>query len=210
MKNAKRIKSKALKAEEIAKSTLTLQDIDIFDLILTCEDRQFSEFEKFLQHFQQCQHLYRKSDLLILLFICLWDFAFDIWYDKQSITNLASLCEWIEILFIDFVVVAFAKSKINCSKINCMRCDSNFNFKKKLRKHVREQHAKKLINNSFFSINTSIQFSVRRRKEVSFRWLICLVDFAKIWNFYCNIKVNIRVNNDFRNSHFIENLAFLI
>ena len=36
----------------------------------------------------------------------------------------------------------------------CMRCNKIFNFKKKLREHVREQHAKKLINSSSLSINT--------------------------------------------------------
>ena len=35
-----------------------------------------------------------------------------------------------------------------------MRCDSNFNFKKKFRKHVREQHAKKFVNNSSLLNNT--------------------------------------------------------
>ena len=153
VKNAKRIKSKALKTEETAKSTSTFQDIDIFDSILTCENRQFNELAKFLQHFQQCQHLYRESDLLMLLLTCFWSSVFDIWYDKQSIMNSTSLCEWIEILRIDFAV-AFTKSKVNCSKITCIRCDSNFNFKEKFRKHVREQHAKKHINSSSLSINT--------------------------------------------------------
>ena len=35
-----------------------------------------------------------------------------------------------------------------------MRCDQIFNFKKKLREHVREQHAKKFVNNSSLSIDT--------------------------------------------------------
>ena len=154
VKNAKRVKSKALKTQEVAKSTSELQNIDIFDLTLTYENRRFNEIANFLQHLQQCQHQYKKSDLLFLLSSCLWDFVFDIWYDKQSIMNSASLCEWVEILRIDFVAVAFAKSKVNCSKINCMRCDQIFNFKKKLREHVREQHAKKSVNSSSLSIDT--------------------------------------------------------
>ena len=153
IKNIKRIKSKALKAKEIAKSTSTFQNIDIFHSILTCENRQLSEFAKFLQHFQQCQHLYRKSNLLMLLLTCLWSFAFDIWFDKQTIMKLTLLNEWIEILRVDFVDVSFAKL-INCSKIICMRCEKSFNFKNKLRNHVRNQHAKKSINNSNFMINT--------------------------------------------------------
>ena len=154
LKNAKRVKSKILKLEQAAKSTSGLQDIGIFDSTLTCEDRRFDEATNFLQHLQQCQHQYRESDLLFLLSSCLYGSAFDIWYDKQSIMNSASLCEWIEILRIDFAAAAFAKSKVNCSKIICMRCDSSFNSKEKLREHVREQHAKKLISSSSLSINT--------------------------------------------------------
>ena len=52
VKNIKRIKSKALKAKKIAKSRSTFQDIDIFDSTFTCENRRFSEFANFLQHFQ--------------------------------------------------------------------------------------------------------------------------------------------------------------
>ena len=152
LKNAKRVKSKILKIEQTAKSTSKLQNIDIFDSTLTCKNRRFDEVTNFLQHFQQCQHQYRESDLLFLLSLCLYDFAFDIWFNKQDIMKSASLCEWIEILRIDFAAVAFAKSKVNCSKIICMRCDSSFNFKKKLREHVREQHAKKFINNSSLEI----------------------------------------------------------
>ena len=152
VKNVKRVKSKALKAEEAEKSTSTLQDIDIFDSTFTWEDRQFSEFAKFLQHFQQCQRLYRKSNLLMLLFICLWSSAFDIWFDKQTIMRSTSLSEWIEILRVDFANVSFAKVKT--SKMFCMRCDSSFNFKNKFREHVREQHAKKSVQSSFFSVDT--------------------------------------------------------
>ena len=154
IKNAKRVKSKALKAQEAAKSTSELQDIDIFDSILTYENRRFSEAANFLQHLQQCQHQYKKSDLLFLLPSCLWGPAFDIWYDKQNVMNSASLNEWIEALRAEFADAAFAKSKVNCSKITCMRCESSFNSKEKLREHVREQHAKKFICSSSLSINT--------------------------------------------------------
>ena len=154
VKNAKRAKSKALKAQEAAKPTPTLQDIGIFDPTLTCEDRQFSESAEFLQHLQQCQHLYRESDLLMLLPTCLWGSAFDIWFDKQTIMKSASLSDWIETLRVDFANAPFAKSKINCSKIICMRCDSSFNSKDKLREHVREQHAKKPVKSSFLPVDT--------------------------------------------------------
>ena len=155
VKNAKRVKSKALKTQEVAKLTSELQNIDIFDSTLTYENRRFSEIANFLQHLQQCQHQYKESDLLFLLSSCLWDFAFDIWFDKQTIMKSASLSDWIEILRVDFANASFAKSKVNCSKITCMRCDRIFNFKKKLREHVREQHAKKSVNSSSLSIDTA-------------------------------------------------------
>ena len=148
VKNAKRIKFKILKTEQVAKSTSIVQNIDIFDSIFTCENRRFSDFVKFLQHLQHCQHLYRKSNLLILLSICLDDVAFDIWYNKQNVMSSTSLSEWIEILRIEFVI--FAKS---ISIMICMRCDQNFNIKKTFREHVREQHAKKLVKSFCFDSN---------------------------------------------------------
>ncbi|KAG6995732.1 hypothetical protein G7Y79_00042g078370 [Physcia stellaris] len=155
VKNAKRAKSKALKAEEAAKSTPTLQDIGIFDPTLTCEDRRFSESEEFLQHLQQCQHQYRESDLLTLLPACLWGSAFDIWFDRQTTMKSTSLTEWIDTLRVDFANAPFAKPKVNCLNITCMRCDSSFNSKEKLREHVRGQHVKKPVNCSSLSIDTA-------------------------------------------------------
>ena len=166
VKNAKRVKFKTLKTEQVAKSISIIQNIDIFDSIFTCENRRFSDFAKFLQHFQHCQHLYRESNLFILLSICLDDVAFDIWYKKQNVMTSTSLNEWIEILRVDFANVSFAKSKIICSKNICMRCDSNFNFKKKFREHVRKQHTKKLINNSSFSINTFKSVCENEKKSI--------------------------------------------
>ena len=175
VKNAKRVKSKAFKAQEAAKSTPELQNIDIFDSTLTCENRRFSEIANFLQHFQQCQHLYRKSDLLMLLLICLWDFAFDIWYDKQSIMESAFLSEWIEILRVEFVNASFVKLA-SCSKIICMRCEKSFNFKNKFRNHVRNQHAKKSISSSNLKINAIKSACEIVEKSV----VICLLDSSAL------------------------------
>ena len=44
-----------------------------------------------------------------------------------------------------------------------MRCDSNFNFKKKIREHVRKQYIKKSINCFFF--NRYNQINMRNRKK---------------------------------------------
>ena len=136
----------------IKKPTPTLQDIGIFDPTLTCEDRQFSESAKFLHHLQQCQRLYRESDLLMLLPTCLWGPAFDIWFDRQTTMESTSLSEWIDTLRVDFANAPFAKVKT--PKMICMRCNSSFNSKDKLREHVREQHAKKPVESSFLPVDT--------------------------------------------------------
>ena len=134
------------------KSTSKFQNIDIFDSTFTYENRRFNEITNFLQHFQQCRYQYKKSNLFFLLSSCFYDFVFDIWFDKQTIMKSTFLNKWIEILRIDFANVSFAKIKI--SKMICIRCNSNFNLKKKHREHVRKQHAKKSINCLFFSIDT--------------------------------------------------------
>ena len=64
---------------EIAKSTSNFSNIDIFDSTLICDILKFDLYSKvidFLQHFQQIQHQYRKSDVLDLLLKCVRDFAF--------------------------------------------------------------------------------------------------------------------------------------
>ena len=187
IKNVKRIKSKTLKIKQVARSTSTVQDVDIFDSIFTCEHRRFNDFAKFLQHFQHCQHLYRKSDLLVLLFTCLWNFAFDIWFDRQTIMNSTSLSEWIDILRVDFANVSFAK--IKTANMICMRCDSNFNFKKKLREHVREQHAKKSLNRSSFSVDTVK--SVCEIKKKSFIILVESLIFVIFRNHISDTKTSL-------------------
>ena len=186
IKNVKRVKSKTLKTKKVAKSTSTFQDIDIFDSTFTCEDRKFSEFAKFLQHFQQCQHLYRKSNLLLLLFTCLWNSIFDIWYDKQNIMKSTFLSEWIEILRVDFVDVSFAKL-VNCSKIICMRCEKNFNFKDEFRNHVRNQYAKKSINRFDFMINTVKSACQVVEKSTN----ICLLVLQKSFVFFATSRKHV-------------------
>ena len=125
----------------------------------------------------KCQRLYQKSDLLMLLLICLWDSAFDIWFDKQTIMRLTSLNEWIEILRVDFANVSFAKVKT--SKMICMRCDWNFNFKNKLREHVREQHAKKFVKSSFLSVDTLNIFIATSKHKFEFVMIFETINSSK-------------------------------
>ena len=64
---------------EIAKSTSSFSDIDIFDSTFICDILMFDLYStmiNFLQHLQQIQHQYRKSNVLDLLFKCVRDFAF--------------------------------------------------------------------------------------------------------------------------------------
>ena len=71
---------------EVAKSTSTSRDIDIFDSTLICDIQKFQLYNQvtsFLQHFEQRRHQYRKSNILNLLFECLRDFAFA-WFKTQS------------------------------------------------------------------------------------------------------------------------------
>ena len=84
-RKARKIAKRAeLKAIKIAKSTSRLQNIDIFDST-SCHESEFElydEIANFLQSFQQCQHQYRKSNLLNLLSKCLCDLAFN-WFKTQ-------------------------------------------------------------------------------------------------------------------------------
>ena len=72
------IKRVELKTLEVAKSTLVTANIDFFDATLLYDIQKFSlfcEIANFVQQFRQCQHQYRKSNLLTLLFDCLRESA---------------------------------------------------------------------------------------------------------------------------------------
>ena len=61
------------KTIEIAKSISTFRDIDIFDSTFICDIQKFELYNQvtnFLQYLEQCQHQYRKSNVLDLLFKC--------------------------------------------------------------------------------------------------------------------------------------------
>ena len=75
-KVAKRTKVEII---EVAKSTSTLVNIDIFDLTLIRDIEKFDLYNKmlrFLQHLQQIQHQYRKSDVFAFLLKCVRSSAF--------------------------------------------------------------------------------------------------------------------------------------
>ena len=75
---AKRIELKILK---VAKFTFFVVDIEYFDATFACDIQKFNlfcEIVDFLQHLRQCQHQYRESNLLILLFECLREPCIDL------------------------------------------------------------------------------------------------------------------------------------
>ena len=95
---------------EIAKLISIVSNFDYFDSILLCDIQKFNlfcEIASFVQQFRQCQHQYRESDLLILLFESFRDFVL-IWYKQQNENEIVkkNLNEWLEVLIIAF----FAKS----------------------------------------------------------------------------------------------------
>ena len=103
---------------EIAKFISVVADIDFFDAIFLCDIQKFSlfcEIASFVQRFRQCQHQYRESNVLILLFDCLRDSAL-IWYKQQNKLEIEivkkNLSEWLKVLIIAFSSKSFAKSSI--------------------------------------------------------------------------------------------------
>ena len=161
-----------LKIIETAKQTSTLQNIDIFDS-KACDESRFglyNEAANFLQHLQQCQHKYRKSDLLNLLPKCLCGFASE-WFKTQfefislkrfgrvlakafpeafvrrasrssnlQLSTLAVISESIE---------TSSDSEITSVRIACKLCKQSFNFNEELYEHIRNHEVK----NSHLSIN---------------------------------------------------------
>ena len=167
---------KTSKTEQIVKSTSTLQNIDIFDSTLTFDEFEFDlykEVASFLQYLQQCQHLYRKSDLLNLLSKCLCDFAFE-WFKTQSefislkrfnrvltkafsktfLRRVSSRNSNLQINTLDDISESMKNaSNQQIVQMNCKICKQNFNFNEKLYEHIRKHEALKLVKNSSLSIN---------------------------------------------------------
>ena len=197
---------KISKTKQTVKSTLTFQNIDIFDST-TCNESKFelySEIANFLQYFQQCRYQYRKSNLLNLLSNCLCDFAFD-WFKIQLkfiflkrfdkiFTKVFSFAKVFSRRILSksshFQLNAFdviSKSIENLSNFKftfvlviCKLCKQNFNFNKKLYEHVRNHEILKFVKNFHFSIN-AINLICDIEKK-SFVTHVLFVSFAKFQN----------------------------
>ena len=193
-----------LKIIETAKQTSKFQSIDIFDST-ACDESKFelyNEVANFLQNFQQCQHQYRKSDLLNLLSKCLCDFAFE-WFKLQS--KFTSLKRFSTILSKAFsfaetflrrvssrssnfqlcTLVAISKSMKNASNQQvvqtiCKLCKQNFDFNEKLYEHIRNHEVLKLVKNSHLSIN-AINL-IWKIKKKSFVTHVSFASFARFQN----------------------------
>ena len=177
----KRIEFKKIsKAKQIVKSTSTFQNIEIFDSTLTSDELEFDLYKEaasFLQHLQQCQHLYRKSKLLNLLSKCLCDFAFE-WFKIQFefislkrfnrvLAKAFSFAETfsrrasskrsnLQLNTFDVISESIENSsdfEITCVRVICKLCKQNFNFNKKLYQHIRNHETSKFVKNSHLSIN---------------------------------------------------------
>ena len=180
-KRAKRKARKIAKQTELkiiktAKQTSTFQNIDIFDS-KACDESRFDlyiEVANFLQYFQQCQHKYRKSDLLNLLFKCLCDFVFE-WFKIQfEFISLKRFGKILTKIFSKAFVRRVSKSsnfqlntldvisesieissnfEITNVRVVCKLCKQNFNFNEKLYEHIRKHETLKFVENSHLSIN---------------------------------------------------------
>ena len=161
---------------EDAKSTSKLQNIDIFDSH-TCNESEFELYDEvasFLQSLQQCQHQYRKSNLLNLLSKCLCDFAFE-WFKTQSefislkrfdraLTKAFSKASIrrvsrssnLQLSILDVVSESTESAfdfEVTCVRVTCKLCKQNFNFNNELYEHIRNHEASKFVKNSYLSIN---------------------------------------------------------
>ena len=129
---------------EIAKSISTFRDIDIFDSTLICDIQEFelySQVTSFLQHLEQCQHQYRKSDVLDLLFKCLRDFAFA-WFKTQLnfiyLQNFDKDLASTFFVFIEFVSIESISiiSTFSIEYHNCFECFAIFSSMSRLLQHT--------------------------------------------------------------------------
>ena len=175
----KRTKRKARKAAEraelndieTAKQTPTLQDLGIFDPSLASDRPEFGLYSNaatFLQHLQQCQHLYRKSDLLNLLPNCLCVLASE-WLKTQSeFTSLKRFGRALAKAFPEASVrraqpssnlqlstldVVPQSIETTSARVTCKLCKQSFNSNKELYEHIRNHEALKPAKDSHLSIN---------------------------------------------------------
>ena len=136
---------------EASKSTSLAANLDYFDSTLLRDIQKFNlfcEIANFVQQLRQCQHQYRKSDLLTLLIECFRDSAL-IWYKLQSEKKKSeivkkNLSEWLEVLIIAFSAKSLSESSIQISTSasrpssqyhSCLNCFAFFSSLTRLLQH---------------------------------------------------------------------------
>ena len=133
---------------EIAKSTSNFSNIDIFDSTFVCDILKFdlySKMMKFLQHFQQIQHQYRKSNVLDLLSKCVRNSVFA-WFNNQS--SFIIIQKFDRDLACAFSIISLesiAKSSIFITNFSsqyhsCVECFAQFFSLSRLLKHIKQKN----------------------------------------------------------------------
>ena len=156
-KTSEDVRRVELKAQKVAKFTLVASDIEYFDTTLLCDIQKFDlhcEIANFVQQLRQCQHQYRESNLLTLLFECLRDSALT-WYRQQSESEIVkkNLSEWLEALIIAFSTKSFAiqisvsnsSSSFSPQYHSCVKCFAFFSSLRRLLQHIQKVVCQKII-----------------------------------------------------------------
>ena len=164
----------SMKISTINFTLFLFADFDIFNSTRShqnLERKRFNQIIIFIQHFEQCQHLYCESELLEWVKVILCDFV-DIWFENQS--NFIFLHDFNIVLTKTFsaiseTLVSNTKTilQIESSKTaTCRHCDEIFNFKKSLREHKSEQHSKKRVKNFSLENNAAKLLCAIKKKSV--------------------------------------------
>ena len=101
------------------------------------------------------------------------------------------------------------KSKSHKYSNNLQILRAKFQFQQKIVRTYSQSWSSE-IRSKFLFFDQCSQFNIQNDEKINNHWFICFVYFAKIRYLCCNIKIDIRISNDFRNNHFIERFAFHI
>ena len=156
-----------------------LASLDIFNSTRShqnLERKRFNQIIVFIQHLQQCQHLYCESELLEWVKVVLYDFV-EIWFENQS--NFIFLHDFNIVLTRAFFatsenLISNTKTilQIDSSKATCRHCDEIFNSKNSFRKHKSEQHSKKHVKNFRLENNAAKLLCAIEKKSIVINKLV--------------------------------------
>ena len=196
---------------EIAKSILTFRDIDIFDSTFICNIQKFelyNQITSFLQHFEQCQHQYRKSNMFDLLFKCFRDFAFA-WFKNQIFFIIQNFDRDLTYAFfiISFKFVSKTSNQLFITFVSyfsfqyhsCVECFVQFFSLNRFLKHIKQKNVCFKIVCKYCEQNFNFKNKFHdhiREYHVQKSTIICsFVSFVS-FIFFCNIKIDIMIYID--------------